>query len=232
MRLDKFIANTSPLSRSEVKRALHKDRITVDGVAERDGGIHIGPQQTIALDGEVLRWPGPRYFMLNKPEGYVCATSDSEHPIVLDLLNEPNQATLQIAGRLDIDTTGLVLITDDGQWNHRVTSPRSHCDKVYHVTLADDICAEAEARLSEGLMLDGEAKPTLPAHLQRLAAKQARLTIKEGKYHQVKRMFAALGNRVIGLHREQIGEIILDPNLSPGEYRPLTPAEIAGIDQR
>lgn len=229
MRLDKFIANASPLSRSEVKRALKNKRVTVDGSMNRDGSLHITPATTVTLDGARLSWPGPRYFMLHKPQGYVCATQDSEHPIVLDLLDEPKKENLQIAGRLDIDTTGLVLITDDGQWNHRVTSPRHECDKTYHVTLIEDIAADAEARLEAGVMLDGESKPTRPARLERLLANEARLTISEGKYHQVKRMFAALGNRVDTLHRERIGQIVLDPALEPGAYRPLTAAEIASI---
>jgi 16S rRNA pseudouridine516 synthase len=167
--------------------------------------------------------------MLHKPLGYISATIDNEHPTVLDLLDEPNKKALHIAGRLDIDTTGLVLITDDGPWNHRVTSPRHECEKTYYVTLASDLVADAEAKLQAGILLNSETQLTKPATLERLYSNEVRLTISEGKYHQVKRMFAALDNRVTELHRERIGEIILDESLAEGEYRPLTAAEINSI---
>lgn len=229
MRLDKFIADNTELSRALVKLALRNKRVTINGLPVKDPGLHLGADDCVELDGHRLCAAGPRYFMLNKPVGYVSATVDSDHPTVLDLLDEPNKQTLHIAGRLDIDTTGLVLITDDGQWSHRITSPRHECLKTYCVTLADELVCDAEERLKAGLLLNSEKQLTRPADLERISGNHVRLTISEGKYHQVKRMFAALGNRVIALHRERIGEIILDGALQVGEYRPLTDAEIDSI---
>lgn len=229
MRLDKYIAHTTDLSRALVKIALRSKRVMVNGELIKDASLHIAPTDSVQLDGQTLSAVGPRYFMLHKPLGYICATVDNEHPTVLDLLDEPNKKTLHIAGRLDIDTTGLVLITDDGPWNHRVTSPRHECHKTYHATLANTLASDAEQKLQAGLLLNSETQLTKPATLERLTNNAVRLTISEGKYHQVKRMFAALDNRVTELHRERIGGIALDESLAVGEYRPLTAAEINSI---
>ena len=172
---------------------------------------------------------GPRYFMLNKPQGYVCSTEDPDHPTVLYFLDEPVAYKLHAAGRLDIDTTGLVLMTDDGQWSHRITSPRHHCEKTYLVTLENPLSADTAEQFAKGVQLHNEKDLTKPAVLEEVTPTEVRLTISEGRYHQVKRMFAAVGNRVVGLHRERIGEIALDPTLEPGEYRPLTEEEIASV---
>ena len=229
MRLDKYISQITDYSRKEVKRLLKLGAITIDGETTKDPALHINEEQVVALDGEPLGKPGPRYFMMNKPLGYVSVTKDSMHPTVLELMDEANAERLQIAGRLDVDTTGLLLITDDGQWNHAVTAPNRECDKVYHVTLADDIAPDTGEHFATGLMLEGEIRATLPAQLEVLYSNEARLTITEGRYHQVKRMFAAVGNRVTELHRTQVGEIKLDETLEPGEYRPLTSAEIKSV---
>ena len=229
MRLDKYIADSSDLSRALVKLALRSKRVMVNGQQVKDASLQICPTDSVQLDGVALRPVGPRYFMLHKPLGYICATLDNDHPTVLDLLDEPNKKILHIAGRLDIDTTGLVLITDDGPWNHRVTSPRHECEKTYYATLANALVSDAEAQLQAGLLLNSEKHLTKPATLQRISSNEVRLTISEGKYHQVKRMFAALDNRVVQLHRERIGAIALDGSLAVGEYRPLTEAEIHSI---
>lgn len=229
MRLDKYISQITDYSRKDVKRLLKLGAVTVDGATVKDAAQQIGEQDVVALDGEPLGKPGLRYFMLNKPTGYVSVTKDATHPTALELIDEANLERLQIAGRLDIDTTGLLLITDDGQWNHAVTAPNRDCDKVYYVTLADDIAPDTGERFAEGLMLDGEIRPTQPAKLEVLYSNEARLTIKEGRYHQVKRMFAAVGNRVVELHRAQVGAIKLDEALAPGEYRPLTDIEIQSV---
>ncbi|MBX9756766.1 MAG: 16S rRNA pseudouridine(516) synthase RsuA [Pseudomonadaceae bacterium] len=229
MRLDKYIADTTDLSRALVKLALRSKRVMVNGEQIKDASLQISPTDTVQLDGEALSPVGPRYFMLHKPLGYICATIDNDHPTVLDLLDEPNKKILHIAGRLDIDTTGLVLITDDGPWNHRVTSPRHECQKTYRATLANALISDAEEKLQAGLLLNSEKHLTKPATLERLSGNQVRLTISEGKYHQVKRMFAALDNRVVELHRERIGDITLDGSLAVGEYRRLTAAEIQSI---
>ncbi len=231
MRLDKYISHFTDLSRKDVKRVIKARNVSIDGSTVTDPSMHINEQQIVTLNGEIIASYGPRYFMLNKPPGYVCATRDGEHPTVLDLLEEPRKSQLQIAGRLDIDTTGLVLITDDGQWNHRITSPQKACGKVYDVELAEDLPEDAGERFLMGILLDGEKKPTLPAQLKVLYRNEASVTLHEGKYHQVKRMFAAIGNRVVALHRRQIGRIVLDTTLEPGEYRALTSQEINSINQ-
>lgn len=229
MRLDRFISNASGLSRAETQRAIRAGRVAVDGQGVRDPSRHIDPAATISLDGETVVEQRPRYFMLNKPAGYICATSDGAHPTVLDLLHEPRGAGLHPAGRLDIDTTGLVLLSDDGDWSHRITAPRRECPKRYRVTLAAPIAAEVAGLFAAGVLLKGETKPTRPAQLQILAPQTVLLTIHEGQYHQVKRMFAAVGNHVVALHREAIGAIELDATLPGGGYRPLTAAEIAAL---
>jgi 16S rRNA pseudouridine516 synthase len=193
MRLDKYVASVSELSRNDAKKAIRGGRVTVEGQKQRDPKYPVEISAAIILNGSALCSPGKRYIMLNKPEGYVSATKDKQHLTVMDLLEEENCAQLHIAGRLDLDTTGLVLITDDGQWSHRVTSP------------------------------------TLPAHIEIIDEHTARLIISEGRYHQVKRMFGAMGNKVDCLHRERIGDIYLDSSLQPGEYRHLTPVEIESI---
>ena len=235
MRLDKYVASVSDYSRSEVKKLIRSGRVTVADQLQRDCRYEIKVsadtevELQVCLDGEPLRAAGFRYIMLNKPLGYVSATKDREHLTVIELLDEDNSDQLHIAGRLDIDTTGLVLITDDGQWSHRVTSPRSDCKKVYLLETIDPITEEAARRLEQGVQLDNEKNLTLPAVVERLDEHTARLSISEGKYHQVKRMLAAVGNKVDVLHREQIGAVILDEDLQPGEYRYLTAQEIAAL---
>ncbi len=230
MRLDKFLSQQLEISRAIALRELRARHVTVDGEIIRDGAFKLLPAHQIEHEGTVLpQQLGPRYFMLNKPVGYVCSTDDPDHPTVLYFLAEPVAYKLHAAGRLDIDTTGLVLMTDDGQWSHRITSPRHHCEKTYLVTLTtlpDDDTAEKFAR---GIQLKGEKSLTRPAQLTVVEGCQVRLTISEGRYHQVKRMFAALGNHVVALHRERIGDILLDNTLEPGEYRPLTAEEIASV---
>ncbi len=227
MRLDKFIATTTDFSRSEVKRWLKQNEVTVNGVVTNNPAQHIDTHKDkIYLFGEALEEPKPRYFMLHKPKGMVCANSDSEHPTVIDLLSEHKKDTLQIAGRLDKDTTGLVLITDDGQWNHRITSPNSHCFKRYCVSLERPLSTELVETFQQGILLKGENKATLPAELIIIDDYHAELAIQEGKYHQVKRMFAAIGNHVTALHRSSIGDIILDSTLQQGQYRSLKAKEV------
>lgn len=229
MRLDRFLSNATPLSRSEAQRAIRNGRVTVAGIAQRDPAYQLCDEETITLDGQAVIEQGARYFMLNKPAGYICATQDATHPTVLDLLHEANRKGLHPVGRLDLDTTGLVLITDDGAWSHRITAPRQACPKRYRVTLAEPIADSVAERFAAGVLLKGETKPTRPAQLHLITQREVLLTIHEGRYHQVKRMFAAVGNHVAALHRESIGSLELDPALAPGEYRPLDPTEIAAL---
>ncbi len=229
MRLDRYLSQATALSRAQAQRAIRNGAVTVNGAPAHDPALHLVPAAQVALDGQPLTLTGPRYFMLHKPAGYLCATQDGAHPTVLDLLHEPRRNELHIAGRLDLDTTGLVLLSDDGNWSHRITAPRRECPKRYRVTLAEDLVAGVAGRFTEGVLLKGEEKPTRPAQLEIVSAREVFLTIHEGKYHQVKRMFAAVGNHVIALHRVSIGAIVLDPALPPGGYRPLRPEEIAVV---
>lgn len=233
MRLDKFLSQQLGISRALVARELRAQRVTVDGEVVKNGAFKLSPEHQVAFDGNALvQQTGPRYFMLNKPQGYVCSTEDPDHPTILYFIDEPVVHKLHAAGRLDIDTTGLVLLTDDGQWSHRITSPKHHCEKTYLVTLELPLAEDTAQQFEQGVPLHGEKSLTKPAQLEKLDDHLVRLTIGEGRYHQVKRMFAAVGNRVVGLHRERIGAIVLDDTLEPGEYRTLTEEEVASVMPR
>ncbi|WP_027947453.1 pseudouridine synthase [Litchfieldella anticariensis] len=231
MRLDKFLCETTELTRTLAKKAMHREEVSVDGEVVKNPATQVDAHSRVQWLGRTLILVGLRYLMLHKPVGVECTARRGLYPIVTDLVDLPKVERLQAVGRLDVDTTGLVLLTDDGQWAHRITSPRRQCAKVYRASLADPLegkDAEAAVKVfGEGILLDGEEKPTRPAELELLSDHKVRLTIYEGKYHQVKRMFAAIGNRVEALHRESIGDITLDATLAPGEWRELTADEIA-----
>lgn len=229
MRLDKYISNATDLSRNEVKRLIKSGSVTIDDQPAETPALKILGGEKVCIDGSPIARPQHRYFMLNKPAGVVSATKDSEHPTAIDLIYEHRSHELQIAGRLDIDATGLLLITDDGHWNHRLTSPRTECPKVYRVTLAEPVKPHYDEKLRHGIWLESEKRRCLPADMKVIDEQTVILTITEGKYHQVKRMFAALDNHVESLHRIGIGEIVLDETLEPGDYRYLTGEEIASI---
>lgn len=229
MRLDKFLSDNTPLTRSLATKAIKAGRIQVNGSKAKSGSVKIQLEtDQVLFDGQLVAVNiGCRYFMMHKPQGVVCANSDGEHQLVFDLMRDViNVERLHTVGRLDKDTTGLLLITDDGQWSHQITSPKHHFEKTYRTWLAEPLIAEAESRCEAGIELKDELKPTLPAQLKRISDVEVLLTIHEGRYHQVKRMFAALGNRVTALHRESVGGVALDEQLKPGEYRALTPEEI------
>lgn len=231
MRLDKYLAHATGMSRKEVKRALHKELVTVNGVIIKSPAQKVLESDDIIYQEQSIAAPQERYFMLNKPAGYVCSNDDSTHPTIAGLLNEEvRPESLNIAGRLDVDTTGLLLITTDGQWLHKVTSPNHKQPKRYLVETADAIDPSAVEVFAQGILLESEKHPTKPATLDVLESHIAYLTLTEGKYHQVKRMFAAIGNKVIELHRDRIGDIALDETLESGCYRPLTDEEIALIN--
>lgn len=228
IRLDKYLAHYWGISRSEVARLLKDGLLTVDNEVIRQGAFKMTMEQEICYDGQPLqRLTGKRYFMLNKPAGYVCSTDDPIHPTILFFLDEPMAHKLHSAGRLDYDTTGLVLLTDDGQWSHRITSPKHHCSKRYFITVSEPLSRDLIPLFENGIQLKGEAMLTRAAKLEIIDDYHARLTLREGKYHQVKRMFAAVGNHVVALHREAIGNIELD--IEEGTYRPLTKHEIDTI---
>ena len=229
MRLDRFLTASLGLTRSQAGRIIRSGEVLVNGMATKSAATQVDEQDVVELDGQRLQQTGPRYFMLHKPEGYVCSNDDPEHQTVLMLFDEPALNKLHCAGRLDLDTTGLLLVTDDGQWSHRITSPRHECAKTYRAWLADPVEPAVIEQFASGVQLRGERQLTRPAELELVTPTEALLTIHEGKYHQVKRMFAAVGNKVIRLHRERVGSLALGSDLAPGQYRALTPDEIAAF---
>ncbi|MDU8925247.1 16S rRNA pseudouridine(516) synthase RsuA [Pasteurellaceae bacterium LIM206] len=227
MRLDKFIAENSGLTRSQATRVLRQGRVTVNGCEQKCGAEKVSFADRICLDGDLLEWVEEgAYLMFYKPQGCVCSNDDGDYPTIFQFFEYPLAGRLHCAGRLDADTTGLVLLTDDGQWSHRITSPKHRCEKTYLVTLADPVESHYQQACEQGILLRGEKLPTKPAKLDIIDDYNVNLTISEGRYHQVKRMFAALGNKVTGLHRWRIGDVVLDEGLQEGEFRSLTPTEI------
>ena len=225
-RLDKFISHLAELPRSKARAAIKSQAATVNGEVITAFDFQVTQQDNVLFHDQPLVFLGKRYFMLNKPVGYVCANSDELHKTVFDLLDEPNLSDFHVAGRLDIDTTGLVLITNDGEWSHKITSPKKNKFKTYLVETQEPITDDALQQLRGGVQLHNEKDLTRPAIAECLGNYGLRLSISEGKYHQVKRMLAAVDNKVVELHREQIAGIKLGEDLAAGEYRPLTAAEI------
>jgi 16S rRNA pseudouridine516 synthase len=228
MRIDKFICKSTELTRSEAKKLLKMGEVRVNGEVIKNPATQVHENNSITVDGAELTARTSRYIMMHKPVDTICSNVDEVYPSLLHYIEVDKAFDLHIAGRLDADTTGLVLVTDDGRWSHNIISPKKHCAKVYRVNLRNEILAEKSAELIErfeyGIQLQGENKLTLPAKLEILSEKEVLLTITEGKYHQVKRMFAAVGNKVVGLHRQQIGNINLDVEL--GQWRYLTDDEV------
>ncbi|WP_448652498.1 16S rRNA pseudouridine(516) synthase [Pseudomonas fluorescens] len=230
MRVDRFLSNLPRFNRQQVRLLLVERRVTVDGVAVSDPHHEVREFSRVCVDDEVLQVGKPaRYFMLHKPQGCVSATTDPQHPTVLDLLDEPDKGELHIAGRLDFNTTGLMLITNDGQWSRRLTQPQTKLPKVYRVETEQVITPAYAVTFAAGLYFAFEDLTTQPAELELLGPRTARLSIVEGRYHQVKRMFGHFDNKVIGLHRERMGALVLDDLLAPGEYRALTENEIRRV---
>ena len=230
MRLDRFLGNLPQFNRATARLLLASGRLRVDGTTVRDGHVEVREFNRIELDDELLQTGKPaRYFMLNKPAGVVSATEHPEHRTVLDLLDEPDKHELHIAGRLDLNTTGLLIITNDGHWSRRLTEPRSRLGKVYRVSTEQPISEDYIEVFARGLYFAYEDLTTLPAELHILDPHTALLTLHEGRYHQVKRMFGHFRNRVVALHRESMGPLHLPHDLAPGQYRPLQAEEIALI---
>ena len=228
MRLDYFLAHATGLSRKQVKQLISSGAVTVEGITRPKSG-HLLRGESVRLHGELVRLPGERYLMLHKPAGVVCSTDDPQHASVLTLLPPDQRRDLRIVGRLDIDTTGLLLLTTDGQWSHRITSPRTHCPKRYRATLAAPLNGHALQQLRDGVVLHDDPTPTRPALAEMIDDTVLLLTLTEGRYHQVKRMVAAVGNRVVALHREAIGPLTLEADLSPAMFRALTDSEVAAL---
>ena len=226
VRLDFYVSHTLGLSRKEAKVIIGKGQITINGAQVKKANQSVQQTDVIYYRDELLAWPQDKYFLLNKPAGYVCATEDGEHPVVLDLIAAHEQKDLRVVGRLDMDTTGFLLLTTDGQWLHRITSPKSDCPKRYRVWTVDEVSDAALRELEQGVQLKSEDGLTKPAKAERISSHEILLTISEGKYHQVKRMLAATGNKVERLHREAIANVALG-DLAEGQYRSLSEDEVA-----
>jgi len=229
MRLDKYIANSTSFTRSQAKSAIRGGKIEIDGVVAKNAGLQVSDDNEVKYMGVVITKAELRYIMVNKSAGVVCANKDKDHTTIFETLMLARPDSLHVAGRLDIDTTGLVIITDDGQWLHRITSPKHNHKKVYIVSLDTPITEKQIRILSEGVQLKAEKERSLPAEVEVIEDTKIKMTISEGKYHQVKRMLAAVGNHVEKLHREKIAHIVLDDSLKLGEWRELTKKEIEKI---
>lgn len=226
MRLDRFITRLGHHSCKEVAQLLENGRVRVDGAVEPDGRQRIDRFSRVELDGEILQGKEAVYLMLHKPAGFLSATSDPSHPTVIELIDHPLRDELHLAGRLDRASTGLLLLTNDGRWSKLVTEPKEEIPKVYRVKTRDDIAPETAEIFAAGIYFAYEDLTTRPAELEILSVREARLTLHEGRYHQVKRMFHAVGNQVLELHRESIGPLVLD-DLASGKFRHLNAGEVA-----
>lgn len=232
MRLDKYLANAGTGSRTDVKNAIRKGRVTVNGetVRQPDRKIEV-PEDLVCLDQKPVSYTTYEYYLLYKPSGCVSASRDAVHKTVLDYVPSGRKAELFPVGRLDKDTEGLLLITNDGDLAHRLLSPSRHVDKTYYARVRGHV-TEQDVNLFEAGIDIGEEKPTMPARLRILSEgeiSETEITIQEGKFHQVKRMFHAVGKEVLYLKRISMGKLTLDPAWKPGDCRPLTEEEVRNI---
>lgn len=235
-RLDKLISSQGTYTRKQAQQFIKDGLVKVDGITVRDRGYHIDPDvNKVSLNGQNFTVERFVYLMLNKPKGVVSATNDRSQKTVIDLVPEDlKNRNLFPAGRLDMTTTGFVLITDDGDFAHRILSPKNHIEKTYEARLAEPVTDEQLEMVANGIVL-GDGTECLPAKLKRLEDGEnplIEIKICEGKYHQIKRMFAAAGNGVIELKRTCMGQLMLDENLPEGECKKLNCEEIALIESR
>lgn len=231
MRLDRLISQHCGIPRRQVTSVIRAGRVHVNGVQIRDPSVHVATSgDEVTLDGKPVRQPRELVLMMHKPPGVISATSSEEHETVIDRVPEEfRHPRLAPAGRLDKDTTGLLLLCTDGGLQHLVTHPRRKLAKVYRATLREGLLdADAEARFAAGMTLS-DGTPCRPAGLERLPGDEVRVTLTEGRFHQVKRMLGHCGGHVVALHREAIGPLQLDPALALGGVRPLRDEELAAL---
>lgn len=224
-RLDRFISQRSEFTLADTRLLIAQKRILVDGQTPASASQKITPFTQVFLDGECLQDCAPIYLMLHKPKGCVSATKDDKNPTVIDLLTHPQKHELHIAGRLDFNTTGLVLLTNDGAWSRKITLPESKLAKTYEVTLSRPLDETYITAFERGIYFAYENMTTQPAQLEIVSDYTARLSIVEGKYHQVKRMFGHFQNEVLSLHRVSVGHILLG-DLELGQSRVLEAGEL------
>lgn len=235
IRLDKYLADMGIGTRREVKRYIRQGRITLNDKVTKSPDTKVKEEtDEVRFDNKQVSYVSHEYYMLNKPSNVISASEDRDEQTVVDLIREKRRRNLFPVGRLDKDTEGLLLITDDGELAHRLLSPKKHVDKTYFARVRGRVTEEDLRRFAEGVNIGTEEADewTMPAVLKILKSdeeSEIRLTIREGKYHQVKRMFQAVGKEVLYLKRESMGGLKLDEHLKPGEYRPLTKEELDGI---
>lgn len=227
MKLDRLVAKHDSMGRNRAKALIAAGRVKVAGGVIVKMDHEVDRFTAVELDGIRINAPERLlHIMLHKPVGVVSATVDAEHQTVVDLIDDPDKASLHLVGRLDRNTSGLMLLTNDGRWSKALMNPDLKVPKVYLVGTSDPIPPEAVAKFAGGFYFHTEDLTTRPAHLEILGERLARLTIHEGRYHQVKRMFHRIENRVVKLHRESVGRIRLPDDLAPGDWRMLEPEEI------
>ena len=227
-RLDRFISQHLQVNRKNVRLMLAKGQVKVDGELARDIDLIVDEFSHICVDDKVIQANQACYLMLHKPVGVVSATVDDKHKTVIDLLEWDNKESLHIVGRLDLNTSGLVLLTNDGRWSKRLMDPEHKVGKLYRVHLQNPLTSEYISAFEQGMYFEFEDITTLPAELEIIDSHTALVTLYEGRYHQIKRMFGRFRNPVIGLHRISVGNIMLDSELAVGQSRPLTGDEIKG----
>lgn len=239
MRLDKYLSDMGAGTRSELKKLIRQGQVTVDGTVVRDPGAAVKADSTVTLRGTPVVYETFVYYMLNKPAGVISASEDPREKTVVDLIDEPVRRDLFPVGRLDRDTEGLLLITNDGALAHRLLSPKHHVDKVYEAVVQGLVTENTVLAFRKGLLLP-DGLQCLPADLEILgtgadasgsAQSRVRVTIREGKFHQIKRMFLAVGMEVLALKRLSMGPLKLDPALPGGAWRRLTEEEILALRQ-
>ncbi len=234
MRLDKYLSDMGAGTRSELKKEIKKGNVSVDGTVIKDPGCNVTASSHVTLRGSEIIYEEFVYYMLNKPAGIISASEDGREQTVVDLIEEPKRKDLFPVGRLDRDTEGLLLITNDGALSHRLLSPKHHVDKVYYAEVSGILNESHAEEFSSGITLP-DGLECLPADLKILSvspednASEAEITVREGKFHQVKRMFSTIGAEVTYLKRLSMGTLRLDPALAPGEYRRLTSDEITSL---
>ena len=233
VKLDRLLGKHAAMGRKSARQAVVERRVRVDGTVTTRIDLEVGRFSRVEMDGKLVREAERLlHLMLHKPVGVLSATRDAEHRTVIDLIEDPDKESLHLVGRLDRNTSGLMLLTNDGRWSKALMDPARKVPKVYLVETRDPIPPEAIAAFAQGFHFHTEDLTTLPADLEITGARKARLTLHEGRYHQIKRMFHRTGNRVTALHRVSVGGIVLPDDLPPGEWRFLSQEQVevaAGI---
>lgn len=228
-RLDRFIRKLTQKTPKEIRQLLLEKRIRIDGQLASTMNQQVTQFSVVCIDQHVIQYNVPIYMMLHKPKGVVSATKDDKHTTVIDLIHHERKHELHIAGRLDFNSSGLLLLTNDGNWSRRLSTPKNQICKTYHVQLEKNITPDYVTTFEEGIYFSYENITTRPAHLTIKGDYCAQISLTEGRYHQIKRMFGFFQNQVLELQRLSIGNLSLDKHLKPGDSRLLTCEEVHAI---